>query len=160
MRKLNLLFLILFLFSGCSSPTFQKEITKSFNDENKAIKYGLNLEGLKEQDIIENIQLEKGEKIVLYKFRRAEGIAVGIGTIIQKNTTYTWKNKLPKVIIKQKKYNISANTTIKSHSNKSYELYLGVTNKENFTLKMPNGNTVTPNIDPATDIYYYLYLVE
>lgn len=158
-KVLRSVFLLLFFvfITGCSSNAKETDDLKWFTSEEKAKKYGLKYEKIKENDVLEMKDLNN-ERLVIYKFKVPEGEGINVAQIIKKNKKYSWYTISNRIIIKsdqkEKIGNMNVDVKVESEKGHVFKLYSGVVDDpENPNISVVDEG-VTPTIDQETGIYY------
>lgn len=156
-KKLNIIYAIFVLFLvGCMNESSQG--IKYFNSKQDAINYGIEEEGIEEEDILEVIQVGKSD-LYVFKFKMDEGEGINIAYVIESDGKYAWYLEMSRFILlnpESEFRNTSVMTETKSLDGTITELYMGTTSEKDFQLKLKNGLKVTPTIVKGTNMYYHL----
>ncbi|WP_273854024.1 hypothetical protein [Guptibacillus spartinae] len=155
MKHAIITLLLIFSLIGCSSATDGNEESKSFETRQDAIEYGLELEDIEKDDILDTMSLEDQE-IVLFQFSEQEGEGITLAELTKQDGEFQWKRSIQRVVLKSEDPsigNLNVETTFEMSSGKEYALYLGVADEEGMTIETDIGE-VTPTT--TNGMYYYL----
>lgn len=137
------------VLSGCNNS--KSEEVKWFDSESNAIQNGLKKEGISEEDIISNYDIN-GELFLIYKKEDNDQLLVGLANIANKDDKYRWYRNDSYVNVK-KNTNISLIT--KDLSGNEFTFYTGIAEEKEITVKTNLGD-INPFVDENTGIYYFL----
>lgn len=101
MRRCLYVLAVLIFISGCSSNL------QWFNTEKEAINYGMEEEGIKQDEVLGQLK-EDGALFVFYKKEFSDGTGVGVANIAHKDGKYAWFR--------------SSSYTVITHSKASWEI--------------------------------------
>ncbi|RIJ63518.1 hypothetical protein [Rummeliibacillus sp. POC4] len=141
------------MLTGCSSKAKEPGDLKWFNSEEKAIAYGLQDEEIKENDVLEMLDLN-GERFVVYKFKVPEGEGINVVQIAKKNKKYSWYTIANRIIVKSKQGKLDANVEIESKKGQQFKLYTGVVKDPEKSDELIEKEGITPIIDQEAGLYY------
>lgn len=154
MKKMVFLLLFMLLLFGCS--TNKSDEVKWVDSQEKAIKFGMKIENIKKNDILEIANLND-EKLIIFRFSVSDGQGINFAHLIKKNNKYQWYTDSARVILKPNNTNIgklNVETTFKSVSGKKYKWYMGAVDQSTTIIDSKTGVHIKPKVDKETGMYY------
>ncbi|KWU57729.1 hypothetical protein AWW70_21380 [Bacillus mycoides] len=159
MKNILILLICLFIIGGCS---YQNNELKWFDNLDAAITYGMKKESIQKEDILGKVE-KNGEIFIVYKKKLKEGLGVGVSSISKENNKFSWYRSNPFVLVKNKHvetYPTKISFDIVTQSNKTFIVYVGVSNKEIIYIDTLTKKKVIPQTDKNTGIYFYIEFKE
>ncbi|QFT90888.1 hypothetical protein FIU87_19765 [Bacillus sp. THAF10] len=152
MQKKYLIFFVFVLLIGCQA-------SQTFSTYEQALEFGLDEEGITEDEIIDEIKL-KNEEFIIYVVPNPEGDAIRIANIFQNNGNYIWKpvsSKISLVIRNSKPLEtLSVEGEIQSISGKDFIVNLGTFKDKGEVIKNEDGEEINPEFDEKRKLYYLI----
>ena len=142
MKKLIICLTIFVMLSGCTT----NEKLTWFNNKDEAIQFGIEEEGIEQEDII--AELESGEEqFIVYKKEENDEMLIGLSNIAKSKQKYAWYRSDAYIKVQD---DVQVILKTKAFSGNEYNFYVGMSeDRERTGLK-------DALIDEKTGIYYYI----